>query len=104
MPMGEYMRKPYDWAKDVKTLKMPVMLVYGDGDMITLEHVVKFYHLLGGGQRDAGWQREHMAQNRLAILPNLTHYEIGFSSSMAEAVVPFLNGDSDATGWAELVR
>ena len=49
--MGEYMRKPYDWAKDVKTLKMPVMLVYGDGDMITLEHVVKFDHLLGGGQR-----------------------------------------------------
>ena len=29
----------------------------------------KFYQLLGGGLKDAGWQREHMSQNRLAILP-----------------------------------
>ncbi len=38
---------------------------------------MKFYQLLGGGLKDAGWQREHMSQNRLAILPNLTHYEMG---------------------------
>jgi len=24
-----------------------------------------------------GWQREHMSRNRLAILPNITHYEMG---------------------------
>ncbi|MDB6083976.1 MAG: alpha/beta hydrolase fold protein, partial [Gammaproteobacteria bacterium] len=41
------------------------------------EHIVKFYQLLGGGLKDAGWQREHISQNRLAILPNLTHYEMG---------------------------
>ncbi len=41
--MGAYMRKPYDWADDVKTLKMPVMLVYGDSDMIRPEHIVEFY-------------------------------------------------------------
>src|SRR2546426_6852151 len=35
-----------------------------------------FYQLLGGGLNDAGWQREHMSKNRLAILPNLTHYEM----------------------------
>ena len=74
--MGELMRTPYDWADDVKTLKMPVMLVYGDSDMFRPEHIVEFYHLLGGGLKDAGWMREHMAQNRLAILPDLTHYEI----------------------------
>jgi len=33
---------------------MPVMLVYGDSDMFRLEHVVEFYHLLGGGLKDAG--------------------------------------------------
>ena len=74
--MGEWMRTPYDWADDVKTLKMPVMLVYGDSDMFRPEHIVEFYHLLGGGLKDAGWMREYMAQNRLAILPDLTHYEI----------------------------
>ena len=39
---------------------MPVMLVYGDSDMIRPEHIVSFYQLLGGGLKDAGWMREHM--------------------------------------------
>jgi pimeloyl-ACP methyl ester carboxylesterase len=92
--MGELMRKPYDWGEDVKTLKMPVMLVYGDSDMIRPEHIVAFYHLLGGGLKDAGWQREHMSQNRLAILPDLTHYEAFASPALAQAVMPFLNGET----------
>ena len=90
--MGELMRTPYNWTEDVKTLKMPVMLIYGDSDMFRLEHVVQFYHLLGGGQRDAGWQREHMSQNRLAILPDLTHYEMAMSPKLVETALPFLNG------------
>src|SRR6267378_8264606 len=64
--MGAYMRKAYDWSADVKKLTMPVMLIYGDSDMFQPEHIVKFYQLLGGGLKDAGWQREHMTQNRLA--------------------------------------
>ncbi len=90
--MGAYMRKPYDWSADVKKLTMPVMLIYGDSDMVRPEHEVKFYQLLGGGLRDAGWQREHMSQNRLAILPNLTHYEIGTAPELANTALPFLNG------------
>ena len=61
--MGAFMRKPYDWSADVSKLTMPVMLVYGDGDMFRPEHIVKFYQLLGGGLKDAGWQREHMSKN-----------------------------------------
>jgi hypothetical protein len=45
-------------------------------DMFQPEHIVKFYKLLGGGLKDAGWMREHMSRDRLAILPDLTHYEI----------------------------
>lgn len=90
--MGEFMRQPYDWSESVKQLKMPVMLVYGDADMIRPEHIVSFYKLLGGGLKDAGWMREHMSQNRLAILPDLTHYEIGAAPILAETVLPFLNG------------
>jgi pimeloyl-ACP methyl ester carboxylesterase len=92
--MGEYMRRPYDWSEDVKKLKMPVMLIYGDSDMIRLDHVVEFYHLLGGGLKDAGWQRENMSQNRLAILPDLTHYEMTMSPKLVESALPFLNGAS----------
>ena len=90
--IGEYMRKPYDWSEDVKKLRGPVMLVYGDGDMIRPEHIVKFYQLLGGGLRDAGWQRENLSKNRLAILPNVTHYEIAMSPALVPTVLPFLDG------------
>lgn len=90
--IGEAMRKPYDWADDVKKLTMPVMLVYGDSDMLRPEHVVEFYKLLGGGQRDPGWMREHMSPNRLAILPDVTHYDILESPALPATVLPFLDG------------
>jgi pimeloyl-ACP methyl ester carboxylesterase len=97
--MGELMRTPYDWRQDVKKLPMPVMLVYGDSDMFRPEHEVKFYQLLGGGLRDAGWQRENMSRNRLAILPNLTHYEMGLAPAMARTALEFLAGDTVAKSW-----
>jgi pimeloyl-ACP methyl ester carboxylesterase len=92
--MGEYMRQEYDWSASVKQLTMPVMLVYGDADMIRPEHIVSFYHLLGGGLKDAGWMRENMSKNRLAILPNVTHYEMGTAPILATTVLPFLNGQT----------
>src|SRR5438067_9063751 len=102
--LGAFMRGKYDWSAEVKTLKMPVMLVYGDSDMITPEHIVKFYQLLGGGLQDAGWQRETMSKNRLAILPDLTHYDIFTSPRLAATVLPFVDGKSDARSWAEQVN
>jgi pimeloyl-ACP methyl ester carboxylesterase len=99
--MGEYMRTPYDWSDDVKTLKMPVMLVFGDSDMYRPEHVVEFYKLLGGGLKDAGWMRENMSQNRLAIIPNRTHYDIFFAPELAHAVRPFLDGETAVKSWEE---
>ena len=102
--MGEYMRRSYDWADEVKGLKMPVMLVYGDSDMIRPEHIVQFYQLLGGGLKDAGWQREHMSRNRLAILPDLTHYEVFLSPSLAPTILPFLDGKSGPKSWADQVK
>src|SRR2546423_8895111 len=101
--MGAYMRKPYDWSAEVQKLTMPVMLIYGDSDMFRPEHIVKFYQLLGGGLKDAGWQREHMSQNRLAILPNLTHYEMGTAPELVDAALPFLSGAGRAKSWSEQV-
>ena len=101
--MGAYMRKPYDWSAHVKKLTMPVILIYGDSDMIRPEHIVKFYQLLGGGLKDAGWQREHMSRNRLAILPNITHYEMGLAPQLVDAALPFLNGQGRGKSWDEQV-
>jgi pimeloyl-ACP methyl ester carboxylesterase len=102
--MGDQMRQKYDWSAEVAKLKMPVMIVFGDGDMVRPEHEIKFYQLLGGGLKDAGWNRESMPRNRLAILPDLTHYDIFTSPRLAETVLPFLNGQSGARSWAEQVN
>ncbi|HSQ32956.1 MAG TPA: alpha/beta hydrolase [Gemmatimonadaceae bacterium] len=94
--MGAYMKEPFDWSEEVKRLPMPVMLIYGDADMITLDHAVSFYHLLGGGLKDAGWQREHMPKSRLAILPNITHYEMAMSPALVPTALRFLDGEAGA--------
>ena len=77
------------------------VLVYGDSDMFRPEHEVQFYQLLGGGLRDAGWMREHMSQNRLAILPDQTHYDIFFSPRLVDATLPFLDGVKGSKTWDE---
>jgi hypothetical protein len=35
-----------------------------------------------------------MSKNRLAILPDLTHYEIGEAPILVTTVLPFLNGQT----------
>lgn len=101
--MGNWMRSEYDWSADVPKLKMPVMLVYADADMYRPEHEIKFYQLLGGGLRDAGWMRETLSQNRLAIIPNRTHYDIFFAPELEAAVLPFLNGVTKVKSWEEML-
>ena len=102
--MGEYMRRPYDWSDEVKNLSMPVMLVYGDADMVRPEHIVEFYKLVGGGLKDAGWQREHMSRARLAIIPDVTHYEMFLSPALVPTIVPFIDGKSGPQSWADHVK
>ncbi len=101
--MGAFMRKPYDYSEDVKKLQMPVMLVFGDSDMYRPEHIMKFYQLLGGGLKDAGWGRENMAKNRLAILPGFTHYDLFLAPALVPTVLPFLDGKSNTASWAQQV-
>src|SRR5207253_6750999 len=92
-----------DWSAEIPSLEMPTMLIYADSDMIPPEHIVKFYQLLGSGLQDAGWQRETMTKNRLAILPDLTHYDIFRSPRLVETALPFLDGKSEVKSWAEQV-
>jgi pimeloyl-ACP methyl ester carboxylesterase len=89
--IGALMLKHYDYTAKVAKLTMPIELIYGDSDMFTLESMVKFYKAIGGGQRDPGWQKEHMAQNRLAILPGVTHYDMGDNPEMAKTALAFID-------------
>jgi pimeloyl-ACP methyl ester carboxylesterase len=102
--IGELMSRTFDWSDDIPKLTMPVMLVFGDSDMFRPDHIVDFYRRLGGGLKDAGWQREHQSPNRLAILPDLTHYDIFLDPELARTVLPFLDGKRKSHSWADEVQ
>jgi pimeloyl-ACP methyl ester carboxylesterase len=82
----------YDWSAEIPGLSMPVMLVIGDADGMPPSHAVEFFGLLGGGQRDASWDRSGMTHHRLAILPGVTHYDINVVPALSAAAIPFLDG------------
>ena len=70
-------------------------LTSGDSDMFEPEHIVRFYQLLGGGLRDAGWDGSGMSRHRLAILPGVTHYDLSDAPGLIDAALAFL-GDARA--------
>ncbi|GHF46900.1 pimeloyl-ACP methyl ester carboxylesterase [Deinococcus metalli] len=89
--MGDLMRRDYDWTPQVAALTTPTLLVAGNADSFAPAHATEFFALLGGGQRDGGWDGSGMTPHRLAILPGVTHYDI-FTSPLLPAVVqPFLD-------------
>ncbi len=89
--LNEMLKKDYDWSKDVATIKVPTLLVFGDADAVRTAHAVQFFELLGGGKKDGGWDGSGMSIARLAILPGLTHYSIFSSPALPASVTPFLD-------------
>jgi pimeloyl-ACP methyl ester carboxylesterase len=88
----DIMQTDYDWSAEIPGLPMPVMLVIGDADGLPPSHAVEFFGLLGGGQRDANFDRSGMTHHRLAILPGVTHYDVNVVPALSAAVTPFLAG------------
>ena len=81
----------YDWTAEVRGLSMPVLIVVGDADGLPPRHAVEFFELLGGGKRDAVWDRSGMTSHALAILPRVTHYDIDVAPALAASVGSFLD-------------
>jgi pimeloyl-ACP methyl ester carboxylesterase len=89
--VGALLAQDYDWTDEVRALPMPTMLIYADADSQPTTHQAEFYGLLGGGQRDAGWDGSGNQANRLAILPGLTHYDIIASPLLLQVVDGFVS-------------
>jgi pimeloyl-ACP methyl ester carboxylesterase len=89
--VGELLGQDYDWSAEIAAITAPTMLVFGDADAVRPAHMMEFFGLLGGGQRDAGLDGSARPAARLAILPGVTHYDIWASPALAAAVVPFLD-------------
>lgn len=86
-------KEPMKWADDVKNIKAPVLVIAGDADVVTLEHTVALYRLLGGGMM--GDMGKPLPASRLAILPATSHTAVpGQSALLASLIEPFLKGET----------
>lgn len=97
--MAEVMSIDFDWADEIVQLSHPVLLVFADADMFPTSHMAEFYELLGGGQRDAGWDGSMRPDAQLAILPNLTHYNIFMSPVLAQTINRYLDQNTQISEW-----
>ncbi len=92
--IGEAMAKDFDFTKEFARIKSTTLIVAADADLFPPAHAVEVFGLLGGGQRDGGWDGSGRPNASLAILPGLTHYTIFSSPLLASAVIPFLDEGS----------
>jgi pimeloyl-ACP methyl ester carboxylesterase len=90
--IGESMAKDFDLSEEVRGLQMPTLIVAADADMAPPSHYVEAFKLLDGGLRDGGWMGEGRPKggHALAILPGLTHYNLGASPLFAAVTLDFL--------------
>jgi pimeloyl-ACP methyl ester carboxylesterase len=91
--MGRSMANDFDFSEEVRNLKVPTLIVAADADMAPPSHYIETFKLLDGGLRDGGWMGEGRPKggHALAILPGLTHYNIGTSPLLAATVLAFLD-------------
>jgi len=88
--MGRMMGASYDWSADVKTLPMPVMLVFADNDSVSQKHIAEFFALLGGGVKEPGWQNTQLSKARLAVVPGYSHYNFVSAPELAPIIDKYL--------------
>jgi len=93
--VGESMAKDFDFSNEVRGLQVPTLIVAADADMAPPSHYVEIFKLLDGGLRDGGWMGEGRPKggHALAILPGLTHYNIGTSPLLAAVALNFIDGE-----------
>lgn len=84
------LKQDYDWTDEARDLQPATLIVAGDADGLGPRHAVEFFELLGGGLRDASWDRSGITRHRLAILPGATHYDINVLPALASTVAGFL--------------
>jgi pimeloyl-ACP methyl ester carboxylesterase len=95
--IGTFMSKDFDFSDEVRNLRVPTLVVAADSDMAPPSHYVEIFNLLDGGLRDGGWMGEGRPKggHSLAILPGLTHYNLGVSPLFAAVTLAFLDQEAE---------
>ena len=91
--IGQSMAIDFDYSDEVRSLRVPTLIVCADADIAPPSHYVEIFKLLGGGLRDGGWMGEGRPEggHALPILPGLIHYNLGISPLFAAAALAFLD-------------
>jgi pimeloyl-ACP methyl ester carboxylesterase len=85
--------EPLAWEEDVRKLETPMLIIAGDADMVTLEHLVSLFRLKGGGA--PGDMGKPLATSRLAILPATSHTAVIDQVDLLHGFIePFLQGET----------
>jgi pimeloyl-ACP methyl ester carboxylesterase len=94
--IGESMSKDFDFSEELRSIKVPTMIMCADADMAPPSHYVEAFKLLDGGLRDGGWAGEGRPRggHALAVLPGTTHYNLAVSPLFAAVTREFLDGES----------
>lgn len=87
---GEMNRPDNDWTEGITAINAPILIAFADADSIRPEHMIEFWRLLGGGQRDAGVDGSQRPPSQLAVIPHTTHYNLIQSPLLAEVATAFL--------------
>jgi len=86
-------KEPMAWEADVKEVKAPVLVIAGDADGYTLEHMLSLFRLLGGDAM--GDMGEPLPASRLAVLPATSHTAVMTQPDLLHALIePFLKGET----------
>jgi pimeloyl-ACP methyl ester carboxylesterase len=90
--IGKSMSRDFDFSEELRGIQVPTMIVCADADMAPPSHYVEAFKLLDGGLRDGGWMGEGRPKggHALAVLPGLTHYNIGASPLLAAVALDFI--------------
>ncbi len=84
--------EPMAWKADVEALEAPMLIVTGDADVVTLEHSVSLFRLLGGG--GMGDMGQPLPESRMAVLPATAHTAVITQPELLHAFIePFLQGE-----------
>jgi len=85
--------EPLAWGKQVEALKHPTLIIAGDADVVTLEHIVSMFKLRGGGAM--GDMGVPLSSARLAVLPATSHTAVITQHALLHAFIePFLQGET----------
>ncbi len=75
-----------DLSEDtVRSIKAPTLLIFGDSDIVLLEHMIALFRLLGGG---VPVDASGLSRSQLAILPGTTHTGLVERADLLLSIIP----------------